>query len=295
MQTKWRVMPRCFGNYELLGEHFDVVEAEEICVGQDSLSFADYLECREIDMTIEITHNVNMFRELRGLTDLFGLSWFDFLMRFHERRRQHAPALADLYDAFRENTTKPLWESREELLTFAKGNLDRYLLHELGTNELFQAKAVAFFRLQEELHAALFSEMRALLHEAGCLDDPLRLYLTEVEEYSLDRKWCLLETDRSYRGEFHFDFPALLASGFADDPRAHWLKSPIQLVFEHDDGQRAAIDAYKVQYGTDTLGLGRILMRAHVKRLFRHVRVDSQVVETGFETTYRRALNLYGD
>jgi hypothetical protein len=36
-------------------------------------------------------------------------------------------------------------------------------------------------------------------------------------------------------------------------------------------------------------------MRAHVKRLFRNVHVRGETLSKGFEKTYRRALNLYGD
>jgi len=86
MRTKFRVIPRCFGTYQLFGEEFSSVEVEEICVSQDTMSFEDYLRCRELDLTVEITHNVSLFKELFGLLQHFDLSWFDFLMRFHDNR-----------------------------------------------------------------------------------------------------------------------------------------------------------------------------------------------------------------
>ena len=46
MQTRWRVLPRCFGRYEILGRGVAVAEVEEICVATDTLSFEDYLACR---------------------------------------------------------------------------------------------------------------------------------------------------------------------------------------------------------------------------------------------------------
>jgi radical SAM superfamily enzyme YgiQ (UPF0313 family) len=295
MLTKYRVMPRCFGTYRLYGEDFSALETEEICVAQDSLPFEDYVQARELDLTIEITHNVNMFRELFGLTRLFGLSWFDFLHRFHGKRRQYSSGLAGLYDTFREDTIRPLWASREELEAFAKDNLNRYLLDELGTNELFKAKAIAFFRLQEELHHALYAEMESLLSDLGHMDAGLHHYLVELKRFSLFRKRDLLDSAGEFRDTFSYDFEKLSDSDFNLVPGDSRLDHPRAYVFRHSAVQREMIAGYIHQYGTTVVGLGRILMRSHVKRLFREVQVEGETIGSGPDNTYRRALNLYGD
>lgn len=295
MKTKYRVMPRCFGTYSLFEDEFACVETEEICVAQDSLSFEDYIECRELDLTVEITHNVNMFRELYGLAKRFELSWFDFLLAFHRKRRDCGPALRELYDTFRENTIKPLWDSREELEAYAKSNLNRYLLDELGTNELFKAKAVAFFQLQDELHDALYGEMERQLEEKGCLDDVMALYLRELKQFSKFRKKNLLNTGEEFDEKFHFDFQAVREQDYNVNPPDFLLENPVLYRFSHNEPQKKMMEAYIYQYGTTVLGLGRILLRAHVKRLYRNFQVDGKVVSMGVETFSRRALNLYGD
>ncbi|MFN8543851.1 MAG: cobalamin-dependent protein [Candidatus Binatia bacterium] len=272
MQTKFRAMPRCFGAYEILGERVPCIEVEEICVAQDTLPFADYVEARELDLTVEITHNVTMFRELFGLCRHLGLSWFDFLLRFHAKRRAHGPALAALYDGFRDETVRPLWESREELERYAAGHVDRYVRDELGTNELFKAKALAFFRLQRELHDALYAEMAQVLVEQGCWTPALAVYLDELKAFSMGRKQDLLDGGQVAEASFQFDFRALMQEDFGADPQAFRLGRPVRLRFQHSDEQREVIGAYVRQYGTSVVGLGRILMRAHVKRLFREVR-----------------------
>ncbi|MBT5303718.1 MAG: radical SAM protein, partial [Candidatus Scalindua sp.] len=68
IQTKFRINPRSFGNYDVLGEKLISVEAEEICVASNVLTFEDYLQCRELDLTIEIIHNSGAFEELYGLS-----------------------------------------------------------------------------------------------------------------------------------------------------------------------------------------------------------------------------------
>ncbi|MFB3146008.1 MAG: radical SAM protein [Nitrospirales bacterium] len=296
METKFRVMPRCFGTYTLFGDEFPCSETEEICVAQDSLSFEDYVRCRELDLTVEITHNANMFVELFGLTQQFEWSWFDVVAMFHENRREHGTVLIDLYDTFRDDTINPLWDSREELEEYAKSNLGKYILDELGTNELFKAKAIAFFRSQNELHDALYSEMEGLLKARGQWDDVMALYLEELKQFSKYRKGDLLNTSAKYEAQFHFDFQAIMAQEYVIDPQEYMLDRPVTYSFSHLGDQKRALDAYVYQYGTTVLGLGRILLRAHVKRLFRNFRIEGASIETAPDRDLvRRALNLYGE
>ena len=281
LKTMWRIMPRCFGRYPFGQEEFASAEIEEIVIAQDSLSFEDYIECREFDLTVELFHNANIFRELFGLCGVMGVEWFSLLESVHRRRREY---LEELYDTFREDTVKPLWQSRDEALAFARSNLDLYLTEQLGTNELFNAKAVAFFTLQEQLHDCIYEEAAQLLPN-------YREYLDQAKDFSLKRKANLLE-GRDDTGHYTYDFPALVESDFTDDPNTR--KKDVVVKFTHSAEQRETIDQLVHQYGTSTTGLGRILLRAHVKKLFRQIEVDG-VAMVNEDIAYRRASNLHGD
>jgi radical SAM superfamily enzyme YgiQ (UPF0313 family) len=283
MKTMWRIMPRCFGRYRFLEEEFSCAEIEEICVSQDSLSFEDYLEARELDLTIEIAHNTNLFRELFGLCGIAGVEWFSLLLAFHLRRRQYLP---ELFDAFKQQTIAPLWDSRGRALEFAQSHLDLYLTEQLGTNELFNAKAVAFFTLQQELHDCIYAEAQRLMPQYGD-------YLEQAKDFSLQRKRGLLDLEPRRSQRYEYDFPALLECDFSGDPERH--RRIVTIDFFHSPDQRATIEQLVRQYGTSTTGLGRILLRAHIKRLFRQIEANGTVSDKGFETSYRRASNLYGD
>lgn len=292
MQTRFRVMPRCFGEYRVFDETFPCAEAEEICVAQNSLSFEDYLECRELDLTIEITHNVYLFRELFGLLERFGFPWFDFLLRFHEKRRDHSPALSQLYDKFKKNNIRALWGSEKEARTFAQTHLEQYVSNELGMNELFTAKAVAFFLLQDELREALFKEVKILAQELGQFDPVMSLYLDELKEFNRLRKGDLLNAEIGLEGKFHFDFRAVMSQDFCVDPHDYVLDSPVAYCFEHSQEQKTMIQSYVKQYGTSVVGLGRILMRAHVKRLFRTAISPGESEPSTTTHTMMHALNI---
>lgn len=283
LQTMWRIMPRCFGRYSFQGEAFNCAEIEEIVVAQDSLSFDEYIACRELDLTVEIVHNANIFRELYGLCGVAHVEWFELVLAFHAKRHTYLP---ELYADFKHNTIAPLWESRDEALGFAQEHLGDYLDEKLGTNELFNGKAVAFFNLQEALHDALYTEAAAI----GGLA-PFGEYLGECRRFSLARKRSLLADDIEQPAHrFSYDFRALLESDFTEDPRE--LRGAFSLSFGHDAGQRDTIEQLVHQYGTTTTGLGRILLRAHVKKLFRNIYTDGIVINKGFENSYRRSTNL---
>ena len=291
MQTRFRVMSRCFGEYQIFDETFPCAETEEICVTQDSLSFKDYLECRELDLTVEIVHNAYLFKELVGLCKKLDFPWFDFLLRLHERRRTHGPGLKKLYDTFRKDNIRGLWESEEETQAYAEKHLAQYIANELGVNELFTAKAVAFFLVQDELREMLFQEAKTLIKERDNHDPVMSLYLDELKEFNRLRKGDLLDTEHCREGEFHFDFTAIMDQDFYVDPHQYFTDVLIPYRFEHSSQQKKAIQSYVHQYGTDVVGLGRILMRAHVKRLFRNVTAPGESVPTeSLATTHE--LNL---
>ena len=291
MQTKFRVMPRCFGEYQIFGETFPCAEVEEICVGQDTMSFEEYLDCREMDLTVEVTHNVHLFRELYGLARYFGFNWFELLLRFHERRREHSAELSQVFDDFRGNNLKALWESEKGARAYAETHLAQYISNEVGVNELFTAKAVAFFLKQDALREALFNEIRNLLKERGQLNEVMSLYLTELKEFSRLRKGDLLNTSVSLEGTFHFDFKTIMERDFAVDPHDYVLDEPSILIFAHSTEQKTMIQGYVRQYTTSLVGLGRILMRAHVKRLFRTIAIPGETLATDL-STLEHALNI---
>jgi len=269
LQTRFRLMPRSFGKYELLGERFTAVEFEEICVANNTLSFEEYLDCRELDLTVEILNNGRLFHELSGLCKKLGHSWFNVILAFHERRRNFSSLLAKLYDDFRHDSVQGLWETREDLENSVGAKIDDYLANDEGTNEMAKGKARAVFRLQEDLHDLLFLAMNTELQTLGLLDQKVELYLEELKLYSLLRKKALLNTSRQNEGSFHYDFPAMEKKGFVVDPHDFLLNQPLNLIFKHSKDQIHLLNSYVTQYGTSLDGLGRILMRTHYHNLIR--------------------------
>ena len=294
MKTKHRLMPRSFGRYEILGKKFCAIESEEICIENNSLPFNDYVKCRELDMTVEITHNGGVFDELKGFCNWMEISWFDFLMMFYNDRRSHSEKITELYDTFKEQTTDDIFDTREELDIVIEKNIDKFLSSDGSSNEMANAKVFAFFELQDEIHKALFKQAKKLLKNRELLDSEFVLYLNELEEYCRLKK-VDLTNDLELKMTCNFDLAAIKEKDYSVDPRSYKLKQPREVTISHSEDQKNMIKGYTNQYGTTLDGLGRILMRVNpLKILFRQIKgEDSRLQHAAIKVTKAERIPIY--
>lgn len=270
MKSRHRVMPRSFGRYRLRAHDFVAVESEEILVENLTLSFDDYIRCRELDLTVEVLHNGKVYEELQSYCEIQGLSWFDFILRFYEKRREYDNDISVMYDEFRDGLTSRLWQTREELEAATEGNINDMLCNERGTNEMSMGKATGFFVLFGRINDVLFDEMKAWLAELGLLDSAAESYLEDIRRFSKLRKTDLLNCDSEFIDDFAFDVEALAASHFTLTPPQVKLPRPKRFRISHLSDQSKQIAAYVKEFGRLHDGMGKMLMRyPHVHRLFR--------------------------
>ena len=270
MRSKHRIMPRSFGRYSLAGRSFVAVESEEILVENATLSFEDYVACREMDLTVEILHNGKVYAEIQGLCKSLGLSWFDFIMRFFDKRRAFTPGITRLYDEFSQGMSARLWPDRPSLARSVIENIEEMLRDERGTNEMSMGKATAFFNLFEEINDVLFAELRAWLEEHGRLDEVMADYVDELARFSRMRKAHLTDYETVLEGVFTFDMKAQERENFVMPAKDARLQSGQTLLIAHTPGQRVQLSAYVKEFGSSHDGLGKMLMRyPHVHRMFR--------------------------
>lgn len=270
MRTRHRIMPRSFGRYRLAGREFVAVESEEILVENSTLPFADYVTCREMDLTVEILHNGKVYSELQGLCKSFGLSWFDFIRRFFDKRRTYSAELRKMYDDFRDSHSVRLWNSRQELEHSVARNIDVMLSDDRGTNEMSTGKATAFFRLFDQINSILFDELAAWLAELNRLDEETVQYLNQCRRFSYLRKTDLIHSETEFVETFTIDLELLEETQFEAPPQAARLVSPRQYSVTHLPTQREKLTAYVKEFGTTHDGLGKMLMRyPHLHRMFR--------------------------
>ena len=72
------------------------------------------------------------------------------------------------------------------------------------------------------------------------------------------------------------DFPGLEAEGFEVSLEDYAVKEGLTVFLSHSPTQRALIESYDQQYDMATIdGLGRILMRANPRKLFRQTHLTA--------------------
>lgn len=302
IETRFRINPRSFGQYELFGKTFVAAESEEIAVASNSMTFEDYLDCRELDLTVEIIHNTGFFAEIASLFRHLGLSWFDLIKGVYSMRRlDQGSMLSQIYEEYRQDNLCGLYESREAVSRAVAENIETYLADLEGTNEIAKAKALAVANCMEAIHALVFSLAKAKLLDSSISErNDYSEYLDDLERYSIAKKRDFLNTEIRTPLRVHYDFVSLEDVSFEGDPLNYKLQVPDEVLLIHSETQIEVIHGYTNQYDTGTIdGLGRILMRANPRRLFRRASrptgregVEREATESGM--IEKSMINAYG-
>ncbi len=272
MKTKFRIMPRSYGVYKVYDKDLISVESEEILVSSSTMSFSDYLKCREMNLTIEILHNGKIFLELQGLCKSLGLSWFDLIHEFYKTRRRNK-IIKKLYDEFKDETANKLWDNENSLKNDIQKNFNSLLNDEKGANELSLCKATAFFKIYPEINKHFFFVTRRFFLKNNAYDEILFQYLKELEIYSLLRKSNIL-IDNRFENNFSFNFKIIEKRNFEICPKKFFKKNKFNILVTHNTSQKKIINNFNNEFGRNFDGLGKMLMRyPHVYKLFRRPKI----------------------
>lgn len=277
MVTRFRVLPKTLATYQLWKETFVAPEIDEIVVSHATLSFEDYLQCRLLDLTVEIFYNDGPFQELLKFLAQQQISISAFIMVLYARLRETDGPLAEVRAHFLRETQE-LWETADEVHAYMvqAGVLDRYRVGELGNNEQWLYRALAIFNHMDELHRLAFEMARVMLEEAGKLDVVRQDYLGELAAFSLLRKHNLLAAQAGGSRTFHYDFVAIEAGHFNVEPWAYARPEGIDLQFFHSREQQEKIAASLVASSTPQDKLINLLNQTvSLNSLYRHVTVRS--------------------
>ncbi len=131
MQTKFRIIPRQFGEY--LGEK--CFEIEEICVATNTLPFDDYLEIRGFSFISAFFMN-NQFDIIHRHLKELGISNYDYFYHIWELVKSGKSPLTEIYNKFLEETKEELWDSPEDIYHYFSQpeNYEKLVNGKLGDN-----------------------------------------------------------------------------------------------------------------------------------------------------------------
>lgn len=270
LQAKWRVMPNCAGVYHFFGREVRVAEIEEIVIANNTMTFDDYVDCRVMDFIVEVFVNNDWYVELFEVIKSCGFKIFDFLVFVKRNIRLSSPKMAEIYDSFIKDTCADLFSERKDIEEYILGAnvLEKHVSGELGNNELLDHKALCYLNFNETTRC-VFAMASDFLQSHACADDAVRLYLTELEKFTLCRKGNVFDVEQHKVGQFNFDFGFISHANFRID--IHSLKARShKYKFFHDSKQSSLIKKGVQMYGDSVSGLGRFIQRHKMSKMFRH-------------------------
>ena len=270
MKLRFRVIPRAFGSYDILGENFNIAEIEEICVGNNTMSYEDYLQCRRMNLLINIFYNDRVFHETLAVLRWRGLSVFDFIStmaanRFNDR-------FEEFVSRFLEETEGELWDDKDSLAEFSANaeNMGKFIEGVYGSNLIFKFKALSLTQYFGAVCDALLENIDLF---SGENDLPYKAPIIQLLRETVEYKRCQIDGIFGGQGlrqaEFSFPMDSLVEFFEATDPDVFEI-GPYRIIkFQHTQDQVDAMASYKKIFGNDTPGLTRTLSRARITEFYR--------------------------
>jgi len=276
-EVRHRVQVGCLGIYNILDEVVPCAESEDVVVGNSTLSFEDYFECRIVHLLLKIYIERDPFNYTFGLIRKLKLSSFDLLLKV----REHWPkfeSLSKLTDSFIEGSKAPLFDDRDDLVLFVNNmeNLEKLASGEYRENELLVHWVKAYIECGTDLHLALRDAALSYIDSHGLLTEDVREYVEQGIEFSRLTQFDLNNYSTANEGEFSFDFLKAEQLGYEVDPEEIKVDR-VTITASYSEGDLAIIQRITDQWGTETLlQIGRLFKQYNMLRMRRDViEIDS--------------------
>ncbi len=274
--TRFRTIPGSVGIYRFFGADHPVAEIEEIIVGNNTMPFEDYIECRVMNLFVETLYNNALFEEPFNLLRRLGVSPFDGLLAMREHQELYTPRVRQIIEEFIFQTSKDLYGTQEETerIVLTPEIIARYIGGELGINELLVHKALLYMEM-DDITALLFAAVKLILEQRNLLTPAREGYLDQLRRFVINRKKSIDQTDWMLTDRYTYDFNAISAQHYAIDPEDVPMTDPIEYTFFHDEQQKKHIHKQLALYNSTAIGLGRLIQRSNLKKMYRRFQTAS--------------------
>jgi radical SAM superfamily enzyme YgiQ (UPF0313 family) len=277
-KTKFRVIPRDFTR---LRNGENIIEAEEVVIASNTLSFEDYIECRKFVLLIVLIHHLGFRAYMRFLLEnkLLAKNVFlrilDTLNNVSQAVQQKvAPQkLSYYFREFERETREELWDSEKELIAFfqIKENFDGLIEGRFGANLLQTYKARIWAHAFEELVECIFAHTAALLYEADA-DSKVFEQLEQIERFCKAKTYNILGENRLQtvpETKLRYDIEAWISDPDLK-PLSCFERSTERLVrFPLTRKQYQLVEDALDHFGHTDLGKGKVLIRIPLNALWR--------------------------
>lgn len=275
MVTKYRVLPRCYGNFTVRDAPVSASEIEEVCVASNSLPFEDYLVCRRLHLMISIFYNDSVLLAILKLLKMLHISPFRWLELM--ANTPGSGPLKTVFDSFERETKDELWDNFEDLASFADRpeNISRYVNGDIGNNLLFMHRTMALTQYIKELtEFAGEAAKRVIAIEHGSTPE-IDAFIDDVMVYVTCRaRNIFFDREQLVQARLRYNISAFEAGPNPHSLRDYAHETPVEYRFVLDPSQEDVMSRYLKIYGNNLVGVSRILMKLYVSRLYRRAMLN---------------------
>ena len=261
MKTKFRIIPRQFGEY--VGQK--CFETEEVCIATNTLSFKEYLECRGFSFIAALI-SAEQFNFMHDHIKELKVDFYEYLICYLAEIKCNGNRLSQIYSQYLEETEKELWDSPGEITAFflKPENYQKLMTGELGDN-LVRGHTTKIILESSDLSIKLAYSVLKKLIRNGITHD-LEESLNAAEKWAIaSRNIGRVIQNKAFRENkeiIHLDYD--LPSWFNSDksrPLITYKKAvDYRIAFDADRINNILVDLKRL-YGTDLFfGVGKFLI-----------------------------------
>ena len=274
LKTKFRATAKSFGTYKFNNKKILSVEEEELVIGTNTLSYSDYLECRRLQVTIQIFYNDDVFHELHCLLKMFGISIWDWMMQCHDNPKTYNKGLKMLIDSYMADVEMELFESSDELRNDFYENSELYISGKRGNNVTFKHKALLFKLYMIDILEYGFKQAEIMLldeNENKYYD--YQDYINELKNVNTIRKSDIFNTAIDYGTELWYSIDKYGESNLElNDIKKK--TTPVTVNIGHNDEQKVMLDHYFQGHSYDNIiDLAWFLNRVPAHSIYREINI----------------------
>jgi radical SAM superfamily enzyme YgiQ (UPF0313 family) len=265
----YRAFPRSCGKYRWGDTKYAITEVDKVAIGNPTLNKEDYLFCRAFSLTVALFYNDKILEALHNFLKTQGVGTFDFIYHLHSRLEQAPLDLSEFYKELKTDIESELFSSEELLLKHFQENVGDYLNETVGNNLYHKTMTQGWLDHLDSILKFAFEEATYLLNQKnGEMLPQMAEFLGEMQTFIYLRCTKFMDPDRELKHEFRHS-PDQLRTGKFFDNKQQNLKA-YKVVFRHNDGQKAFINARLLEVSNSNSGMGRVLSsQTNVTALFR--------------------------
>lgn len=235
-EVNYRIMPGAYGSYSWNNLKHSWYEIEERAVANNTMTFRDYIECIEYDLTVETYYNDNIFDEYTGLLHYLDLPVSHLINEIYALRTKFDKKLDSIYNNFTNGRKSELFKSEKSLNNSV--NKNNQLIKNLGDHEnkisLGVCKSNLIFLQMKPLHKIAKEAMLNYIGMNNKLTDGINRYIHEATVNSISRKTNLLNKNK-VKSRSNYDFVEISKQNYCVNPEEYFRPDGIKLEYKTNE------------------------------------------------------------